>query len=123
MGYHFPGNVRELENIFERALAVDEDGRLGLDDLPVLVSPATVSLASEALPSSLRDSAASFAQGERSNSRLPLSLPDHLQRLERAVNLQALEHAKFHRGRAAQLLGISLRQIRYRMQRLGIHED
>jgi two-component system response regulator PilR (NtrC family) len=53
---------------------------------------------------------------------LPVSLPAHLRMVERALLRRALRQARFQRTQAAQLLGISLRQLRYRMQRLAIHE-
>ena len=53
---------------------------------------------------------------------LPASLPAHLDAVERRIICQALDRTRFNRTQAAELLGISFRQLRYRMQRLDIHE-
>jgi two-component system, NtrC family, response regulator PilR len=55
------------------------------------------------------------------NDDLPLSLPDHLDDIEREVIRRALAKTRFNRTQAAELLGISFRQLRYRMQRLDIN--
>jgi two-component system response regulator PilR (NtrC family) len=52
---------------------------------------------------------------------LPHCLPDYLDQVERDIILRALAQTQFNRTQAAQLLGISLRQLRYQMQRLAIH--
>jgi two-component system response regulator PilR (NtrC family) len=57
-----------------------------------------------------------------SEDDLPSSLPDHLDEVERQLILRALAKTRFNRTQAAELLGISFRQLRYRMQRLSIHE-
>ena len=105
--HDFPGNVRELENVLERAVALVSDAQIDADDLK-LQSPPRPPLAHS---TALADAGC-----------LPLSLPAHLQDVERALVARALRQARFHRGRAAELLGISLRQLRYRMQRLAIHD-
>jgi two-component system response regulator PilR (NtrC family) len=56
------------------------------------------------------------------NHDLPCSLPAHLDEVERQIILRALGKTRFNRTQAAELLGISFRQLRYRMQRLSIHE-
>ncbi len=109
----FPGNVRELENVLERAIAIDSDGEIGLADLQ-LAAPLNV--------------IANHAAGEKGVCgsgvpALPLNLPEHLATVERTLICTALREARYQRRRAAQLLGISLRQLRYRMQRLAINED
>ena len=109
----FPGNVRELENVLERALAIDSDGEIGLADLQ-LAAP---------LPVVLNDAPGENAVRSKAASPLPLSLPEHLAAVERALICTALREGRYQRRRAAQLLGISLRQLRYRMQRLAINED
>ncbi len=104
----FPGNVRELENVLERALANDADAEIGIDDLQTELS----------WPLADGDAA-----GQGGASPLPLSLPDHLATVERTLICTALREGHYNRRRAAQRLGISLRQLRYRMQRLAINED
>jgi len=100
--YDFPGNVRELENILERALALCGGGRITEDDLQI-TPPEIVSR--EAAPSG-------------SNGKWPLQ--DYLDRVEKEAILEALEKTRFNRTAAAKLLGITFRSIRYRMERLGI---
>ncbi len=109
----FPGNVRELENVLERAIANDSDGEIGLADVQ-LAAPLQVS--------------AGDAVGEAAPCRatvpvLPLRLPEHLAMVERTLICTALREGRYQRRHAAQLLGIGLRQLRYRMQRLAIDED
>jgi two-component system response regulator PilR (NtrC family) len=104
MRYDFPGNVRELENILERAFALSAEREIAVEDLQ-LAPPAA---ASDAL-------GRSAAHGER-------PLPDYLDRIEREAILAALEKTGFNRTAAARDLGITFRSLRYRMQRLGIHE-
>jgi two-component system response regulator PilR (NtrC family) len=99
--YDFPGNVRELENILERALALSGSEEIGSDDLRL--APA----AEEQEPSN--------GGGE--------TLPDYLDALERKAILEALGRTGFNRTAAAKLLGITFRQLRYRMQRLGITDE
>src|SRR5688572_20392130 len=112
MAYDFPGNVRELENILERALAL---------------SPGAEELGSEALalhriaPDEEEDSVPGVAQP--SAQALDAPLPTYPDRLEREAILQALDKTGFNRTAAARLLGITFRQLRYRMQRLGIKDE
>jgi two-component system, NtrC family, response regulator PilR len=98
--YQFPGNVRELENILERALALCAEGKIEKDDLQ-LTAPA--------------------AGAESAAERSGLPLQEHLDRVEKEAILQALEKTRFNRTAAAKLLGITFRALRYRMERLGIN--
>ncbi len=101
--YDFPGNVRELENLIERALALCNGGRITPDDLNLTV------------PGNNRAVVAGAATSE-------YSLPDYLDRIERRAILRALRKTGFNRTAAAKLLGITFRTLRYRMERLGITE-
>jgi len=101
--YDFPGNIRELENILERAVALSAAPEIGVEDLRL--GPAA-------------GEAAAPAGGEEGEP-----LPEYLDGLERKAILDALAKTGFNRTAAAKLLGITFRQLRYRMQRLGIREE
>jgi two-component system response regulator PilR (NtrC family) len=108
MRYDFPGNVRELENVLERALALSSSSELSAADLAVhRISPEE-----PAEP-----------HGPAKGGSLDAPLPDYLDRLEREAILEALSRTGFNRTAAARMLGITFRQLRYRMQRLGIREE
>jgi len=129
--YAFPGNVRELENILERALAFANHGVIEVVDL-ALKPPAQPAVEAVSVPaaSSLEPTkpepqpvktieAQSLAEVP---PELPHSLPAHLDEVERQIIRRALAQTRFNRTQAAELLGISFRQLRYRMQRLAIRE-
>ncbi len=107
--HDFPGNVRELENVIERALALVSGTLIEADDLQFEPGLCSVDIGSEGLP---------VAAGPS----LPLSLNEHLAAVERELVGRALRQARYCRRRAAALLGISLRQLRYRIQRLAIDD-
>ena len=103
MRYGFPGNIRELENILERALALGTSQEISSEDLRLTPPQA--------------------AEEERAGSSSGETLPDYLDGLERKAILDALSKTGFNRTAAAKLLGITFRQLRYRMQRLGIRDE
>jgi len=96
--YAFPGNVRELENILERATALRSGDLIEAEDL--YLEPGE--------------------GGGEELGRGSESLDDYLNRLERQAILEALQKTEGNRTAAARLLGVTFRSLRYRLERLGI---
>ncbi len=103
-----PGNVRELENLLHRAMALSDGEQLSLD----YAEPPSV----ESAP------VAPSGQSDQPPAELPKDLQAHLDEQERQIIARALKDTGFNRTAAAARLGMSLRQIRYRMARLGIED-
>jgi two-component system response regulator PilR (NtrC family) len=143
--YSFPGNVRELENVLERALAFANDGVIEVGDLslkgarladavavadaapaappaPVRLDAAPAPMAAATAPGPAAPPAPSAPSAPAPGAGdLPSNLPDYLAQVERDIIVRALNQTHFNRTQAANLLGISLRQLRYTMQKLDIH--
>jgi two-component system response regulator PilR (NtrC family) len=130
--YSFPGNVRELENVLERALAFANDGVIQVEDLSlkaarvaeaVRVEPVPVAATAPATAPSAPVPAAEPVAGEAPGvgpASLPSNLPAYLEQVERDIIGRALQQTQFNRTKTASLLGISVRQLRYQMQKLDI---
>ena len=102
--YQFPGNVRELENILERATTLCEESTITLADLQLPVD-AVVSTEVPAAPNA-------------ANGAVPLD--DYMENIEKDALIKALEQTRFNKTAAARLLGISFRALRYRLKKLGL---
>ena len=104
--YDFPGNVRELENILERTLALCQDAEIDQDGLQL----ASVGVLQDT-------SIPPVASGDG------LPLQDYLDQLEKESIIEVLKKTKYNRTAAARLLGITVRSMRYRMERLGLNDE
>ena len=99
--YRFPGNVRELENILERAFTLCDNNTIRADDIQL--SPAPVA-------------------GDDSDLTQIDSLEDFLDDIERKALTQALEETRWNKTAAARRLGLTFRSLRYRLKKLGLED-
>jgi two-component system response regulator PilR (NtrC family) len=129
--HDFPGNVRELENLLYRAVALSEGGDIDVGALGLPGQEATTFRPSAAPPppaaSPAEPPATAWSAGvtpeamtPEASSALPNNLEAHLDAIERDILVRALERHRNNRTAAGASLGLSLRQMRYRMARLQI---
>jgi two-component system response regulator PilR (NtrC family) len=97
--YAFPGNVRELENILERAITLSTGGEVSANDIQLRSTPGTPTVV---------------------NAQCGAPLGDHLDEIERDAIVKALEKTRYNKTAAAKVLGMSFRALRYRIKKLGI---
>ena len=106
--YTFPGNVRELENVLERALTLCTDGLITPDHIKLRAVTRPVGEIGTTVPPPPTDPSAPSALGEQ------------LEDIERDAIVKALEKTRYNKTAAAKLLGMSFRALRYRIKKLGI---
>ena len=121
--YDFPGNVRELENVLERALTLASGDEIGAEDLQLNAAYAPGASASPAAVAAPPTPELTDAKGADGAALANLSLPEKLENIERQAIMAALEKSQYNRTAAAKLLGVSFRALRYRMERLGIKDE
>jgi two-component system response regulator PilR (NtrC family) len=102
LSYSYPGNVRELENILERAVTLCSGPRIEPGDIQLRQVTGGIDL-----PEVVDEMAADGLEGQ-------------LEHIEREAIIKALEQARYNKTKAAELLGMSFRQLRYRVKKLGI---
>jgi two-component system response regulator PilR (NtrC family) len=114
--YTFPGNVRELENILERAVALSGDVNITADDIQLQRPMDAASREPLADPVALNQNAEVSRAGDHPNDLLG----DQLESVERDAIVNALQETRYNKTAAAKRLGLTLRALRYRMQKLNI---
>ena len=112
-GYGFPGNVRELENILERALALADGDVIQAEDLQL---PRHEARPAQPAPAPPGADPARISPYDTAST----ALPSYIEEIERAAIQQALQENRYNKTKTAAALGITFRALRYKLKKLGI---
>jgi two-component system, NtrC family, response regulator PilR len=108
--YPFPGNVRELENVLERALTLSTGGMIEPEHIRLRAGTRAVATVT----------AATIVENPSGGPDVSTALGNQLESIEREAIVKALEKTRYNKTAAAKLLGMSFRALRYRIKKLGI---
>lgn len=101
MKYNYPGNIRELENIIHHSIVLSRNEMISTDDLPIGIKSLT-------------------SEENMSSPSYPLTLPEQVESLEKKLVMEALQKTNKNQSKAANLLGISERNLRYKLEKWGL---